>query len=109
VGVRRRDRHYRDLGDHGTALPLLRYLAARHKHGNHDHHVPDGLHYLQNTQNRDARAINLKLDELIHAIDTAKNQMMDIEKLSDEELDVIHEKYTQMRADCVDDEGAAKA
>lgn len=64
---------------------------------------------IQNTQNRDARAINLKLDELIHAIDTAKNQMMDIEKLSDEELDVIHEKYTQTRADCVDDEGAAKA
>ncbi len=64
---------------------------------------------IQNTQNRDARAINLKLDELIHAIDTAKNQMMDIEKLSDEELDVIHEKYTQMRADCVEDEGAAKA
>jgi Low affinity iron permease len=32
---------------------------------------------IQNTQNRDALAINLKLDELIHAIDTAKNQMMD--------------------------------
>jgi low affinity Fe/Cu permease len=63
---------------------------------------------IQNTQNRDARAINLKLDELIHAIDTAKNQMMDIEKLSDEELDVIHEKYTQMRADCIDDEDEAK-
>jgi low affinity Fe/Cu permease len=64
---------------------------------------------IQNTQNRDARAINLKLDELIHAIDNAKNQMMDIEKLSDEELDQIHERYTQIRAECVDDEGAAKA
>jgi low affinity Fe/Cu permease len=64
---------------------------------------------IQNTQNRDARAINLKLDELIHAIDTAKNQMMNIEKLSDEELDVIHEKYTQMRADCVDDEGRSQS
>ena len=64
---------------------------------------------IQNTQNRDARAINLKLDELIHAIDAAKNQMMDIEKLSDEELDVIHEKYTQLRADCVDDEGEPEA
>jgi low affinity Fe/Cu permease len=64
---------------------------------------------IQNTQNGDARAINLKLDELIHAIDTAKNQMMDIEKLRDEELDVIHEKHTQMRADCVDDDGEAKA
>ena len=64
---------------------------------------------IQNTQNRDARAINLKLDELIHAIDTAQNQMMDIEKLSDEELDVIHDKYSQIRADCDDDEGEAKA
>ena len=64
---------------------------------------------IQNTQNRDARAINLKLDELIHAIGTAKNQMMDIEKLSDEELDQIHERYTQIRAECVDGEGASKA
>jgi low affinity Fe/Cu permease len=63
---------------------------------------------IQNTQNRDARAINLKLDELIHAIDTAKNQMMDIEKLSDDELDVIHERYTQIRADCDDEEAEAK-
>ena len=63
---------------------------------------------IQNTQNRDALAINLKLDELIHAIDTAKNQMMDIEKLSDEELDAIHEQYSQMRTDCVDDEGETK-
>src|SRR5262249_16634465 len=64
---------------------------------------------IQNTQNRDARAINLKLDELIHAIDTAQNQMMDIQKFSDQELDVIHDKYTQIRADCDDDEGEAKA
>ncbi len=63
---------------------------------------------IQNTQNRDARAINLKLDELIHAIDAAKNQMMDIEKLSDEELDQIHERYAQIRAEC-DDEDVSKA
>jgi len=62
---------------------------------------------IQNTQNRDARAINLKLDELIHAIDQAGNQMMDIEKLSDQELDVIHERYSQIRAECVDEEGEA--
>jgi low affinity Fe/Cu permease len=48
---------------------------------------------IQNTQNRDARAINLKLNELIHSIGTAKNQMIDIEHLSDEELDIIAEKY----------------
>ena len=38
---------------------------------------------IQNTQNRDTRAINLKLNELIRAMDKARNQMIDIEKLSD--------------------------
>ena len=53
---------------------------------------------IQNTQNRDARAINLKLNELIHAIGTAGDQMMDIEKLSDEELDVLQKRYERIRA-----------
>ena len=63
---------------------------------------------IQNTQNRDAKAINLKLDELIHAIDTAGNQMMDIEKLSDEELDDIQAKYEKIRAECVDEDEPQK-
>jgi low affinity Fe/Cu permease len=53
---------------------------------------------IQNTQNRDARAINLKLDELIHSITTAGNQMMDIEKLSDKELDELQARYAGIRA-----------
>ena len=57
---------------------------------------------IQNTQNRDARAINLKLNELIHAIDAAGNQMMDIEKLSDAELDVLQASYEKIRAECVE-------
>ena len=56
---------------------------------------------IQNTQNRDAQAINLKLDELIHSIDAASNQMMDIEKLSDDELNVIQERYKKLRAECM--------
>jgi low affinity Fe/Cu permease len=52
---------------------------------------------IQNTQNRDARAINLKLDELICAIDAAKNQMVDIEHLSDKELDELAVGYKQLR------------
>jgi low affinity Fe/Cu permease len=54
---------------------------------------------IQNTQNRDARAINLKLNELIHAIGTAKNQMIDIEHLSDAELDRIAERYKLTQSD----------
>jgi low affinity Fe/Cu permease len=45
---------------------------------------------IQNTQNRDARAINLKLNELIRAVDSVRNQMIDIESLSDLELDELH-------------------
>jgi low affinity Fe/Cu permease len=57
---------------------------------------------IQNTQNRDARAINLKLNELIHAIDAAGDQMMDIEKLSDEELDVLQSRYETIRTECME-------
>src|SRR3954452_17754524 len=53
---------------------------------------------IQNTQNRDARAINLKLDELIRAIDKARDQMMNIEKLSDAELDLLEEQFERIRA-----------
>ncbi|HEY1264225.1 MAG TPA: low affinity iron permease family protein [Terriglobales bacterium] len=41
---------------------------------------------IQNTQNRDARAIHLKLDEIIRAIAGADNRIIDAEHLSDEEL-----------------------
>lgn len=46
---------------------------------------------IQNTQNRDARAIHLKLDELIRANDHARNHLIDLQNLSDEELDELHE------------------
>ena len=52
---------------------------------------------IQNTQNRDARAINLKLDELIRAIDKARNQMINIESLSDIELDLLQAQYKKMQ------------
>ena len=54
---------------------------------------------IQNTQNRDARAINLKLNELIHAIDAARNQMIDIESLSDVELSEIQTTFEKIKAE----------
>lgn len=53
---------------------------------------------IQNTQNRDARAINLKLNELIRAIDAARDQMIDIESLSDLELQEIQARYEKIKA-----------
>ena len=52
---------------------------------------------IQNTQNRDARAINLKLDELIRAVDKASNHMINIERLSDVELDMLEQQFTKLR------------
>ena len=53
---------------------------------------------IQNTQNRDTRAINLKLNELIRAADKARNQMIDIERLTDLELDEMQATYERVKA-----------
>jgi low affinity Fe/Cu permease len=55
---------------------------------------------IQNTQNRDTRAINLKLDELIRAMNPAHNEMINIEKLSDEELEELAHHYERIREEC---------
>lgn len=52
---------------------------------------------IQNTQNRDAKAMHLKLDELIHAIKEARNSLIDLEDLSDEELKHLHEDFQKLR------------
>ena len=52
---------------------------------------------IQNTQNRDAKAINLKLNEIIRSIGKAQNDLIDIEKLSDEELDHLTAQYERIR------------
>ena len=54
---------------------------------------------IQNSQNRDARAIHLKLDEIIRSIQPARNEMIDIEKLSDEELQALSKKFGAIRAE----------
>jgi low affinity Fe/Cu permease len=47
---------------------------------------------IQNTQNRDAREIHLKLDELIRSNAQARNQFISLEKLSDHELQLLAER-----------------
>jgi low affinity Fe/Cu permease len=51
---------------------------------------------IQNTQNRDAKAINLKLDELIRATKEARNEMIDLEEVSDEELELFENQFREM-------------
>jgi low affinity Fe/Cu permease len=52
---------------------------------------------IQNTQNRDAKAVHLKLDELIRAIKDARNELVDLEELSDDELKKLEEQFRRMR------------
>jgi low affinity Fe/Cu permease len=52
---------------------------------------------IQNTQNRDAKAIHLKLDELIRTTEKARNKLVDLEDMSDEELNALHEEFQRFR------------
>jgi low affinity Fe/Cu permease len=52
---------------------------------------------IQNTQNRDSKAINLKLDELIRSVDKAHDELIDIERLSDQELERLADRYQRIR------------
>jgi low affinity Fe/Cu permease len=52
---------------------------------------------IQNTQNRDAKAVHLKLDEMIRALKGARNQLVDLEDLSDDELKKLEEQFQQLR------------
>jgi low affinity Fe/Cu permease len=55
---------------------------------------------IQNTQNRDAKALHLKLDELIRSHHPASDDLIDIQKLSDEELDDLEKRYEKIRKTC---------
>jgi low affinity Fe/Cu permease len=51
---------------------------------------------IQNSQNRESKAVHLKLDELIHAVRHADNRMINIEKLTEEQLDQLAGHYEQI-------------
>src|SRR5437763_13081706 len=57
---------------------------------------------IQNTQNRDAKALHLKLDELIRSHSPASNDLIDIEKLSDQELRELEKRYERIRKEIED-------
>ena len=52
---------------------------------------------IQATQNRDAKAVHLKLDELIYVISKARNRLIDCEDLTDEELDSLEAEFRKIQ------------
>lgn len=51
---------------------------------------------IQNTQNRDTEVLQIKLDELIRAIENAHNALLDLEELSDDEIDLVRADYEKL-------------
>jgi len=52
---------------------------------------------IQNTQNRDARAIHLKLDELIRGLEGPRNSLVLLEEASDEEIEKVEQQFKQLK------------
>jgi low affinity Fe/Cu permease len=58
---------------------------------------------IQNTQNRDAKAFQLKLDEIIRALNGARNELVDLENLSDEALKELEKQFQRIGQKAVHD------
>ncbi|HYD34482.1 MAG TPA: low affinity iron permease family protein [Vitreimonas sp.] len=52
---------------------------------------------IQNTQNRDSRASHLKLDELIKSVKGARNELLNVEELADEELEHLQAEFRSLQ------------
>jgi len=51
---------------------------------------------IQSSQNRDGAAVQIKLDELIRAIEGARNELLDLEQMDERELDTLRERYEKL-------------
>lgn len=65
-----------------TATTVITYLA---------------VFLIQNTQNRDATAVHLKLDELITSLEGARNRFAGLQDVSDEELEILTRQFKELR------------
>jgi low affinity Fe/Cu permease len=57
---------------------------------------------IQNTQNRDAKAIHLKLDELIRAVGKARTELVDLEELSEDDLENLQREFQELHKQYAD-------
>lgn len=51
---------------------------------------------IQNAQNRDSAALQIKLDELLRAVDKAHNSLIDLEELEEHEVNLLRKKYAEI-------------
>ena len=58
---------------------------------------------IQSTQNRDAKAVHLKLDELIRAVSGARNNLLDLETLPEEDLETLAQQFAELQKRATDE------
>jgi low affinity Fe/Cu permease len=79
------------MGHHGSSVQFFGHLAARHNTGTTI--VTFLMVFLiQSTQNRDGLAIQIKLDELVRALENANNKFVGIEKLTEDEVKTLRQE-----------------
>jgi hypothetical protein len=88
--------HESGVGAGGSILPLFRHLAARYQHRDYDRHIPNGIPHSEHSKSGCARHTP-RIGRVIRAIDVAQNDMIDIGKLSDEELESLSRKFESIR------------
>jgi low affinity Fe/Cu permease len=64
---------------------------------------------IQKSQNKESLAVQLKLDELVAANETASNRLIDVEGLTEDELNVLHTFYTKLKTSAKKDESLQKS
>jgi low affinity Fe/Cu permease len=77
-------------------LPVVGHVAAHHQHRHHDRDFPYGVSDPEHTQNRDTGALQLKLDELIRVNGKARNRLLRLEELTEEEMEHIKTTFTRL-------------
>jgi low affinity Fe/Cu permease len=70
-------------------------MATRHQHWNDYRDVPHGLSY-PTSQNKDALAIHLKLNEIVAVLEGASNRLIDVEELSEKELRTLRKHFSTL-------------
>lgn len=63
---------------------------------------------IQNTQNRDSKALHLKLDELIRSTKSARNAFVDLENFTDEDLELLDREFKELHIELQDNASIRK-
>ena len=83
-------------------FPVLPTPAAGHQHRSTTIVTFLMVFLIQNTQNRDSTALHLKLDELIRVSESARNKLLDLEDLTEAELEHLKGSFTKLAFDAPD-------